>query len=85
MVKSKPEPDLNLDASIEIMAEYRRGLWNIGNACRELSKVTGLELDVCRMMLKDMKRHNVTQIRGYSKEPERLRKSKEGTRYAPKK
>ena len=34
--------------------------------------------DVAAAFLKEMKRNNVTQIRGYSKEPERLLKGKKG-------
>ena len=85
MAKSKTNPKLDTPAAIEIMAEYRRELWHLGNASKELADVTGLDEEIAGLLLKDMKRHNVTQIRGYSKEPERLRKGKIGTPYEPKK
>jgi len=43
-----------------------------------------LDLDVSKALLKSMNGNNVTQIRGYSKEPEHLRKSKIGKSNEPK-
>tara|TARA_R100001086_G_scaffold175094_1_gene96346 strand:- start:2666 stop:2923 length:258 start_codon:yes stop_codon:yes gene_type:complete len=85
MADDHSKKDKSLEELIEITSEYKRGLWNLNNACKEIERVSGLEKNVCQAWLKGMKRYNVTQIRGYSKEPERLRKGKEGTIYEPKK
>ncbi len=53
---------------IEAICDYKKGWTNLNSATRELNELTGLSLDIAAAFLKDMKRHNVTQIRGYSKE-----------------
>ncbi len=72
------------DAAIETMVDYKRGLRNLDTGSKILSQQTGLDEDISAMILKSMKRNNVTQIRGYSKEPERLRKGKIGKSNEPK-
>tara|TARA_R110002167_G_scaffold7894_1_gene36911 strand:- start:117 stop:371 length:255 start_codon:yes stop_codon:yes gene_type:complete len=72
------------DAAIETMVDYKRGLRNLDTGSKILSEQTGLDEDISAMILKSMKRNNVTQIRGYSKEPERLRKGKIGKSNEPK-
>lgn len=80
MAKSKTHEDI-----IETVVDYKRGLRNLKTGSEELARLSGLTPDIAACFLKNMKRNNVTQIRGYSKEPERLRKGKEGTPYEPKK
>jgi hypothetical protein len=63
---------------IETMVDCRRGLRTLDTGAQVLSKQTGLELDVAKAFLKDMKKHNATQIRGYSNEPKHLLRSKKG-------
>ena len=72
MAKSKAHEEL-----IEAVVDYKRGLRNLKTGTEELVRISGLTPDVAAAFLKDMKRNSVTQIRGYSKEPERLRKGKE--------
>tara|TARA_R110002126_G_scaffold254266_2_gene397378 strand:+ start:615 stop:818 length:204 start_codon:yes stop_codon:yes gene_type:complete len=66
------------------MVDYKRGLRNLDTGSKILSLQTGLDEDISALILKSMKRDNVTQIRGYSKEPDRLRKSKIGKSNEPK-
>ena len=56
------------DAAIETMVDYKRGLRRLDTGAKELALQTGLSQDVAEAFLKGMKKHNVTQIRGYSKE-----------------
>lgn len=63
---------------IEAVCDYKKGWTNLKNASEEVAKYSGLTPEIAATFLKSMKRNNVTQIRGYSKEPERLRKGKEG-------
>ena len=63
---------------IDIMVDYRKGLYNIKTASAALQNATGLNHDNCVTLLKNTKRNNVTQIRGYSNEPERLLQGKKG-------
>tara|TARA_R110000823_G_scaffold170274_2_gene302786 strand:- start:791 stop:1045 length:255 start_codon:yes stop_codon:yes gene_type:complete len=84
MVDTKADK-IEHDAAIETMVEYKRGLRNLDTGSKLLSLQTGLDEDIAAMMLKSMKRNNVTQIRGYSKEPERMRKAKVGLANEPKK
>jgi|TARA_R100000544_G_C2223219_1_gene58910 hypothetical protein len=58
---------------------------NDKTATKALEDLVGLDPGVANALLKEMKRHNVTQIRGYSKEPERLAKGKKGTVFEAKK
>jgi hypothetical protein len=66
------------DAAIETMVDYKRGLRRLDTGAKELALQTGLSQDVAEAFLKGMKKHNVTQIRGYSKEPERMLRAKKG-------
>tara|TARA_R100000541_G_scaffold46618_1_gene53725 strand:+ start:799 stop:1053 length:255 start_codon:yes stop_codon:yes gene_type:complete len=84
MVNTKTDK-IEHDAAIETMVDYKRGLRNLENGSKILSAQTGLDETLSAIILKSMKRDNVTQIRGYSKEPERLRKSKIGKSNEPKK
>ena len=83
MVDTKADK-IEHDAAIETMVDYKRGLRNLDTGSKVLSMQTGLDEDISALILKSMKRDNVTQIRGYSKEPERLRKSKIGKSNEPK-
>ena len=60
------------------MVDYRRGLRNLKTAALALYQKTGILPEFGEIILQNMKRDNVTQIRGYSKEPEQMRKGKEG-------
>ena len=63
---------------IDIMVDYRKGLLNLDTAMKALEYATDLGPGICEKMLKNSKRDNVTQIRGYSNEPKRLLKGKKG-------
>ena len=63
---------------IDIMVDYRKGLLNLDTAMKALEYATDLGPGICEKMLKNSKRDNVTQIRGYSKEPKRLLEGKKG-------
>lgn len=65
------------DQIIEAMVDYKRGLRNLDTGSAELARLSGLTPEIAAAFLKSMKRDNVTAIRGYSKEPERLRLGKE--------
>tara|TARA_R110002020_G_scaffold311623_3_gene527225 strand:- start:1 stop:246 length:246 start_codon:yes stop_codon:yes gene_type:complete len=68
----------SVKSMIDIMVDYRKGLLNLDSALKALDYATDLGPDICEKMLKNSKRDNVTQLRGYSKEPEHLLKSKKG-------
>lgn len=61
---------------IEAVCDYRKGWTNLQSASKEVEDLAGLSPDIAKEFLTLMKRDNVTKIRGYSKEPERLRKGK---------
>tara|TARA_R100000742_G_C4273188_1_gene92675 strand:+ start:1329 stop:1574 length:246 start_codon:yes stop_codon:yes gene_type:complete len=63
---------------IEAVCDYKKGWTNLKNASTAISQISGLSPEIAETFLKYMKRDNVTQIRGYSKEPERLLKGKRG-------
>ena len=63
---------------IEAICDYKKGWTNLNSATRELNELTGLSPDIAAAFLKDMKRHNVTQIRGYSKEKDYQISGKKG-------
>ena len=71
MAKSKTHEEL-----IEAVVDYKRGLRNLKTGSDEISRISGLQPEIVACFLKAMKRDNVTQIRGYSKEPEHLLKAK---------
>ena len=73
MANSKTKEEL-----IEAVCDYKKGWTNLENATKEISNLSGLDTSIATAFLKAMKRNNVTQIRGYSKEPKRLLKGKEG-------
>ena len=66
------------DEMIEAICDYKKGWTNLATATRELEELMGLTPDIASSLLSNMKRNNVTQIRGYSKEPSRLAKGKKG-------
>ena len=66
------------DEMIEAICDYKKGWTNLATATRELEELTVLTPDIASSLLSNMKRNNVTQIRGYSKEPSRLAKGKKG-------
>ena len=70
--------DEDREAAVERMVDYRRGLRNLKTAALALYQKTGILPEFGEIILQNMKRDNVTQIRGYSKEPEQMRKGKEG-------
>jgi hypothetical protein len=57
---------------IELIIEYKTRWRNLPNAVRDMSKMTGLLPDICKALLEMHKGMTVTQIRGYSKEPQIL-------------
>ncbi len=61
------------DEVIEIFVEYKMGFYSKRNAINLLGKY-GFEPNVAEAMLGPMKKHNVVDIRGYVKTPERLKK-----------
>ena len=73
MVKPKTHNEM-----IEAVCDYKKGWTNLDSATKELSEISGLSPDIAASFLKNMKRNNVTQIRGYSKEPSRLANGKKG-------
>ena len=73
MAKSKTQEQL-----IEAVCDYKKGWTNLKNASAAITEISGLSPEISETFLKYMKRNNVTQIRGYSKEPERLLKGKKG-------
>ena len=74
MAKPKTQPPLDPYSPevIELMIEFKTGWRNLPNAMRDMSAMTGLEPDICKVMLEMCKSLKVVEIRGYSKEPERL-------------
>ena len=56
------------DEMIEAVCDYKKGWTNLNNATKELCDLTGLDPDIAATFLTNMKRNNVTQIRGYTKE-----------------
>jgi hypothetical protein len=74
MAKAKTQPPLDPYSPevIELMIEFKTGWRNLPNAMRDMSAMTGLEPDICKVMLEMCKSLKVVEIRGYSKEPERL-------------
>ena len=52
------------DAWIETVVDYKRGLRNLENGSKILSAQTGLDETLSAIILKSLKRDNVTQIRG---------------------
>jgi len=66
------------DQMIEAICDYRKGWTNIHSATKELEELAGLTPEVAKALLNSMKSNSITNIRGYSKEPERLFKSKIG-------
>ena len=73
MAKAKSHEEI-----IEAVCDYKKGWTNLDSASKELGELAGLTPDIAAAFLKNMKRHNVTQIRGYSKEPEAARLGKKG-------
>lgn len=69
--------------AVEIMVDYRRGLRNLQTASLALQQVTGIDPAYGEIILRNMRRDNVTDIRGYSKEPERLKRGKEAKKKPP--
>ncbi len=80
MAKSKTH-----DEMIEAICDFKKGWTNIRSATKEIEELVGLTPDVAKALLSSMKSNSVTQIRGYSKEPTRLAKSKIGRSNEPKK
>jgi len=63
------------DAATETMIDYKRGLKNLDTGSKLLSSQTGLGADLSAMILKSMKRDNLSQIQASIKESERPKKS----------
>jgi hypothetical protein len=64
------------DDVIEVFTDYKKGLRTLATATAEMKKL-GFEEGVARALLKAMRRENVIDIRGYSKQPEHLRRGTE--------
>lgn len=61
----------NHDDVIEVFTDYKTGMRTLATATAVLKKM-GFQEGVAQAMLKAMKRENVIDIRGYSKEPKHL-------------
>ena len=61
----------NHDEVIEVFTDYKTGMRTLATATAAMKKL-GFEEGVARALLKSMKRENVIDIRGYSKEIPRL-------------
>lgn len=70
---------------IETIVDYKKGMRNLQTGSAELSRLSGLSPEIAACLLKSMKRNNVTQIRGYSKERPEAIEAKKGTMYEAKK
>ena len=66
------------DEIIEAVCDYKKGWTNLDSASRELGELAGSTPDIAAAFLKNMKRNNVTQIRGYSKEKDYQIEGKKG-------
>ena len=64
------------DDVIEVFTDYKTGMRTLATATAEMKKL-GFEEGVARALLKAMKRDNVIDIRGYSKQPPNLVKATE--------
>ena len=64
------------DDVIEVFTDYKKGLRTLATATAVMKKL-GFEEGVARALLKAMRRENVIDIRGYSKQPEHLRRGTE--------
>jgi hypothetical protein len=62
------------DDIIEVFTDYRSGLRTMKTATAEMVKM-GFTVDVAQAMLKAMKKENIIDIRGYSKQPPHLLKA----------
>ena len=78
MAKPKTQPPLDPYSPevIELMIEFKTGWRNLPNAMRDMSAMTGLEPDICKVMLEMCKSLKVVEIRGYSKMPQQLAEGK---------
>jgi len=56
------------DEIIETMVDYSLGLRNKKTAPIELARLSGLDLDVAKALLKGQTIRTATELRGYSKE-----------------
>jgi hypothetical protein len=61
----------NHDDVVEVFTDYKTGMRTLKTATAELMKL-GFEHGVAQAILKAMKRENIIDIRGYSKEPKQL-------------
>jgi len=68
------------DKLIESVVDYKKGWTSLESAAKELSEAAGLTPGIAAVFLKNMKRNNVTQIRGYEKTPEHIVKGRKGKR-----
>jgi hypothetical protein len=55
------------DEIIETMVDYSRGLRNKKTAPIELARLSGLDLDVAKALLKGQTIRTATELRGYSR------------------
>jgi hypothetical protein len=62
------------DEIIEVFVDFKKGLRTIKTATAEMVKL-GFHEGVATALLRDMKKHDVTEIRNKSYEPEQLRNS----------
>ena len=70
--------EVERDPTIETMVDYKRGLKNLDTASKVLSSQSGLDKELSAIILKSMKRDNVTQIQGYSNAQKQLKKPNAG-------
>ena len=62
------------DDIIGVFKDYRYGLGTLKTATAEMVRM-GFTVDVAQAMLKAMKKENIVDIRGYSKQPPHLLKA----------
>ena len=53
-----------LNAGIDTMVDYKRGLQSLDAASKQLSAQSGLDIDVARDLLESMQKHNVVPFLG---------------------
>jgi hypothetical protein len=66
----------NHDDVVEVFTDYKAGMRTLATATAAMKKL-GFEEGVARALLKAMRRDNIIDIRGYSKQPDHLRRGTE--------
>ena len=53
-----------LDAGIDTLVDYKRGLYSVKDASKQLAAQTGLDIEAARDILESMSKHNVVPFPG---------------------